>query len=59
MRNVAPILPLKSKLSGKFQRCNEVRTEEVSNRSIEMLKLAEFSKISTKKNPVKHFGGPK
>ena len=40
MRNEAAILPLKSKLSGKFQRFNAI------NRCIEMLKLVEFSKIS-------------
>ena len=43
LRNVAPVLPLKSKLSGKFQRFNAI------NRSIEMLKIVEFSKISIKK----------
>ena len=40
MRNEAATLPLKSKLSGKFQRFNAI------NRCIEMLKLVEFSKIS-------------
>ena len=40
MRIEAAILPLKSKLSGKFQRFNAI------NRCIEMLKLVEFSKIS-------------
>ena len=42
MRNVFAILPLKSKLSGKIQRLNAI------NRSIEMLKIVEFSKISIK-----------
>ena len=42
MRNVFAILPLKSKLSGKIQRLNAI------NRSIDMLKIVEFSKISIK-----------
>ena len=42
MRNAAAILPLKSKLSEKFQRFSAI------NRRIEMLKLVEFSKISMK-----------
>ena len=44
MRNVAKILPLKSKLSGKFQRFNAI------DRSIEMLQnsFQKFSKISIK-----------
>ena len=42
MRNFAKILPLKSKLPGKFQRFNAI------NRSIEMLKIVEFPKISIK-----------
>ena len=37
--NVAPILPLKSNLSWKFQRFSAI------NRSIEMIKIVEFSKI--------------
>ena len=49
MRNVAPILPLKSKLSGKFQRFNAI------NRCIEMLKIVEFSKISIKIQNCKTF----
>ena len=49
MRNVVPILPLKSKLSGKFQRFNAI------NRSIEMLKIVEFSKISIKIKNCKSF----
>ena len=49
MRNVAPILPLKSKLSGKFQRFNAIY------RSIEMLKIVEFSKISIKMKNYKIF----
>ena len=49
MRNVAPILPLKSKLSGKFQRFNAIY------RSIEMLKIVEFSKISIKMKNYKTF----
>ena len=52
MRNVAAILPLKSKLSGKFQRFNAI------NRCIEMLKIVEFSKISIKtqkSNRLKNF----
>ena len=49
MRNVAPILPLKSKLPGKFQRFNAIY------RSIEMLKIVEFSKISIKMKNYKTF----
>ena len=52
MRNVAAIVPLKSKLSGKFQRFNAI------NRCIEMLKIVEFSKISIKtqkSNRLKNF----
>ena len=49
MRNVAPILPLKFKLSGKFQRFNAI------NRSIEMLKIVEFSKILIKMKNCKTF----
>ena len=41
-RNVAPILPLKSKLSGKFQRFNAI------NRTIEMLKKLIFQKFQLK-----------
>ena len=43
------VLPLKSKLSGKFQRFNAI------NRSIEMLKIVEFSKISIKMKNCKPF----
>ena len=53
MRNVASVLPLKSKLSGKFQRFNAI------NRCIEMLKIVKFSKISIKIKIVKHFASPK
>ena len=49
MRNVALILPLKSKLSGKFQRFNAI------NRSIKMLKIVEFSKISIEMKSCKTF----
>ena len=52
MGNVAAIVPLKSKLSGKFQRFNAI------NRCIEMLKIVEFSKISIKtqkSNRLKNF----
>ena len=49
MRNVFAILPLKSKLSGKIQRLNAI------NRSIEMLKIVEFSKISIKTKNCKTF----
>ena len=49
MRNIAAILPLKSKLSRKFQRFNAI------NRCIEMLKLVEFSKISIKIKNYKTF----
>ena len=40
IRNVVAILPLKSKLSRKFQRFNAV------NRDIQMQKIVKFSKIS-------------
>ena len=53
MRNVASVLPLKSKLSGKFQRFNAI------NRCIEMLKIVKFSKISIKIKIVKHYASPK
>ena len=49
MRNAAAILPLKSKLSGKFQRFSAI------NRRIEILKLVEFSKISMKIKNYKTF----
>ena len=49
MRNIAPTLPLKSKLSGKVQRFNAI------NRSIEMLKIIEFSKSSIKMKNFKTF----
>ena len=49
MRNVASVLLLKSKLSGKFQRFNAI------NRCIEMLKIVEFSKISIKIQNCKTF----
>ena len=49
MRNEAPILPLKFKLSGKFQLFNAI------NRSIEMLKIVEFSNISIKMKKCKTF----
>ena len=42
MRNVAAILPLKFKLSEKFQHFNAI------NRCIEMIKMVEFPKISIK-----------
>ena len=41
MRMLFTILPLKSKLSGKFKRFNTI------NRNIKMLKIVEFSKISS------------
>ena len=47
--NLVRILPLKSKLSGKFQRFNAV------DGSIKMLKIAEFSKISIKTKNCKIF----
>ena len=43
------ILPLKSKLSGKFNRFNAI------NRNIKMLKIVEFSKISIKTKNFKIF----
>ena len=49
MRNIAAILPLKSKLPGKFERFNAI------NRCIEMLKIDEFSKISIKIKNCKTF----
>ena len=49
MRNIAAILPLKSKLPGKFERFNAI------NRCIEMLKIVEFSKISIKIKNCKTF----
>ena len=49
MRNLATILPLKSKLSGKFQRFNS------TDRSIEMLKKAEFPKVSIKMKNLKTY----
>ena len=49
MRNAAAILPLKSELSGKFQRFSAI------NRRIEMLKLVKFSKISMKIKNYKTF----
>ena len=52
MRNVASVLLLKSKLSGKFQRFNAI------NRCIEMLKIVKFSKIPIKIKIVKHFASP-
>ena len=39
MRNLATLLPLKSKLSGKFERFNAI------DGSIKMLKIVEFQKI--------------
>ena len=49
MRNLVTILPLKSKLSGKFQRFN------VTDGSIEMLKKAEFPKASIRRKNCKTF----
>ena len=50
VRNLAAVLPLKSKLSGKFQGFNAM------DRSIEMLKrVVEFSKISIKMKNCKTF----
>ena len=49
MGNVAAILPLKYKLSGKFKRFIAI------NRSTEMLKIVEFSKISIKTKKCKTF----
>ena len=49
MRIVVPILHLMSKLSGKCQRFNAI------NRSIEMLKIVEFSKFSIKMKNCKTF----
>ena len=48
-RNLVAMLPLKSKLSGKFQRFNAI------DKSIEMLKIVEFSKISIKMKSCKIF----
>ena len=55
MRNVAKILPLKSKLSGKLQRFNAI------DRSIEMLQnsFQKFSKISIKIKNWEFFERPK
>ena len=53
MRNVVPILPLKSKLSGKFQRFNAINFNVLM--SIKMLKIVEFSKISFKIKNCKTF----
>ena len=39
MRNLATLLPLKSKLPGKFERFNAI------DGSIKMLKIVEFQKI--------------
>ena len=52
MRNVATILPLKFKLSGKFQRFNTI------DRSVEMLKTVEHQNISIKMNNFKIFYEP-
>ena len=49
MRNLATILPLKSQFSAKFQRFNAI------DKSIEMLKKVEFSKISIKMKSYKTF----
>ena len=49
MRNLAIILPLKSKLSGKFQRFNAI------DESIDMLKNVEFRKISVEMKNCKTF----
>ena len=49
MRMLFTILPLKSKLSGKFNRFNAI------NRNIKMLKIVEFSKISIKTKNFKIF----
>ena len=49
MGNVAAILPLKYKLSGKCKRFIAI------NRSTEMLKIVEFSKISIKTKKCKTF----
>ena len=49
MRMLFTILPLKSKLSGKFKRFNAI------NRNIKMLKIVEFSKISIKTKNFKIF----
>ena len=42
MRNLTTILPMKSKLYGKFQRFNAI------DGSIEMLKMAEFTNFQLK-----------
>ena len=49
MRNLAIILPSKSKLSRKFQRFNTI------DESIEILKNVEFQKFSIKMNNCKTF----
>ena len=49
MRNLVTILPLKSKLSGKYQRFNAI------DRSIKMLKIIQFSKTSIKTENCKTF----
>ena len=49
MGNLVRILPLKSKLSGKFQPFNAV------DRSIKMQKIAEFLKMSIKTKNCKIF----
>ena len=48
-RNLATILPLKSKLSGKFQSLNAI------DGSIEVLNIFEFPEISTKIKSFKTF----
>ena len=53
IRNVVAILPLKSKLSWKFQRFNAV------NRDIQMQKIVKFSKISIQIKNCKIFGRSK
>ena len=54
MKNFVAILPLKSKLSGKFQRFNVIAID----RSIKMLKIVEFSKTSIKTKNYKIFYKP-
>ena len=49
MRHLAATLPLKSILSGNFQRFDAM------DRSIEMLKIVEFSKVSIKMKNYKTF----
>ena len=49
MRNLVTILPLKSKLSGKYQRFNAI------DRSVKMLKIIQFSKTSIKTKNCKTF----